>query len=71
MPYYLSANTLPNYTLIVVTSTALRRYPYENNTGNVKITPGILSLQENKRNPLNENISQNKINQAALTFLHS
>lgn len=57
MPYYLSANTLPIYTLIVVTSTALRCYPYENNTGNGKITPGILSLQENKRNPLNENIS--------------
>lgn len=57
MPYYLSANTLPIYTLIVVTSTALRCYPYENNTGNVTITPGILSLQENKRNPLNENIS--------------
>lgn len=57
MPLHLSANTLPIHILFTVTPTALRCDHYENNNGNVKITPGFLFVQENKRNPLNENIS--------------
>lgn len=71
MPYHSAATILPIHTLILVTSAAHRCHHYENNTRNVKITPGMLSGQENKRRPLKGNISQNKINRAASVLLRT